>query len=189
MVTSGLRERSKARRREAILRSAYRLFADRGFEAATVAEIAAEAEVAPRTVTHYFPSKLDIALAYFDELAEDLAVVLRDRRADGDTLEALERWLREDEEEPDVLAGLADAMLRANPQLKGLCMTRLADVIAEGAASLAHERGDAPGSLAPRMAAAAAAAVLVELGPDPSAADIDMVMAFLKAAVAALPST
>ncbi len=38
----GLRERSKARRREAIIRAALELFADRGYDATTIADIAAK---------------------------------------------------------------------------------------------------------------------------------------------------
>ncbi len=49
MAQTGLRERSKARRRTAIIRAAYELFAERGYDATTVADIAEAAEVAPRT--------------------------------------------------------------------------------------------------------------------------------------------
>ncbi|MFD5763974.1 TetR family transcriptional regulator, partial [Streptomyces sp. NPDC127044] len=63
MMSDGLRERSKARRREAIVRAAYELFAERGFDATTIADIAAAAEVSPRTVTLYFPSNLELARA------------------------------------------------------------------------------------------------------------------------------
>ena len=68
----GLRERSKARRREAIIRAALELFADRGYDATTIADIAAAAEVAPRTVTMYFPSKQDIAMARFGQSVDEL---------------------------------------------------------------------------------------------------------------------
>ena len=65
MAEIGLRERSKARRRAAIIRAAYELFAERGYDATTVADIAEAAEVAPRTVAMYFPAKQDIALSRF----------------------------------------------------------------------------------------------------------------------------
>src|SRR5215472_11475032 len=68
----GLRERSKARRRAQIQRTAMRLLAERGYDSATVADIADAAEVAPRTVTGYFQSKADLALSYADETATRL---------------------------------------------------------------------------------------------------------------------
>lgn len=63
-VGNGLRERSRERRRAAIEQAALRLFAERGYETTTLAQVAEAAEVSPRTVSLYFPSKLDLALSY-----------------------------------------------------------------------------------------------------------------------------
>ena len=46
-----------------------RLFTERGYDATTIAEIASVAELAPRTVTGYFPNKMDLATAVTDDLA------------------------------------------------------------------------------------------------------------------------
>ena len=54
------RARKKARTREEIRAAAQELFATRGFEAVTIAEIAAAADVAVQTVFNHFPSKEEL---------------------------------------------------------------------------------------------------------------------------------
>ncbi len=56
----GLRERKKARARALIQDHALRLFAAQGYEATTVTQIAAAAEVSPSTLFRYFATKADI---------------------------------------------------------------------------------------------------------------------------------
>ena len=53
----GKRERNRQEKRERILESAFAVFAERGFEPVTVAEVAKRAGVSRATVFVYFPSK------------------------------------------------------------------------------------------------------------------------------------
>ena len=74
--TEGLRERKKRAAREAIAATARRLFAERGFDAVTVAEVAAGAGVSEKTVFNYFPTKEDLAFAGREEgIAQFVAAI------------------------------------------------------------------------------------------------------------------
>jgi AcrR family transcriptional regulator len=75
---AGLRDRQKARRREAIMAAAARLFEERGFEQAAMEEIAAAAELSVATVYNYFRSKGDICLAIY-RADRDLVQAATDR--------------------------------------------------------------------------------------------------------------
>ena len=61
-ATVGLRERKKAKTRAAIRRHALRLFREQGYDATTVDQIAAAAEISQNTLFRYFPTKAAIVL-------------------------------------------------------------------------------------------------------------------------------
>ncbi len=85
----GLRERKKARTRRAISDVATRLFAERGFEAVTVAEVADAAEVSVTTVFNYFGSKEELFFDREEELRGNLVRAITDRPAGASVVEAL----------------------------------------------------------------------------------------------------
>ncbi|MEU8798916.1 TetR family transcriptional regulator [Spirillospora sp. NPDC048819] len=80
---TSLRERKKRRTRQAIANAALRLFAERGYEETTIADIAAAADVAPRTFFSYFPSKEDVVFAEIDDRLAEVSEQLR--RTPGET--------------------------------------------------------------------------------------------------------
>ena len=88
-ATPGLRERKKQRTREAIVDAAFELFAERGFDGTTIADIADGAEIAPRTFFSYFPSKDDVVFHDFEERHAMVASWLRDRGPGTNAIDAL----------------------------------------------------------------------------------------------------
>jgi AcrR family transcriptional regulator len=192
MAEPGLRERSKARRRAAITRAAYELFAERGYDATTVADIAEAAEVSPRTIAIYFPAKQDIAMSRVSDAAAGLTAAMRGRQPGETVSDVLGRWLLSTQAEPEDLEQrmLARRMFAANPQLAALRTARLADVLRDGAAVIAAEVGSDPGAIGPRLAAAAAAAMVTEILDTEPGADreeaIAAAMRFIEAGITAL---
>ena len=75
----GLRARKKRAAREAIAATASRLFAERGFDTVTVAEVAAAADVSEKTVFNYFPTKEDLAFAGREQGLMQLVAAIRER--------------------------------------------------------------------------------------------------------------
>lgn len=75
----GLRERKKRQRRRCIEEAAIDLFEEHGFDGTTIEEIAAAADIAPRTFFYYFPTKEDVVLADYASRLERIIEVLGDR--------------------------------------------------------------------------------------------------------------
>jgi AcrR family transcriptional regulator len=88
-----LRERKKQRTREHIAATARRLFAERGFERVTVAEIAREADVAEKTVFNYFPAKEDLFYSRLESFEDELLGAIRERAAGETVVDAFEAFL------------------------------------------------------------------------------------------------
>jgi AcrR family transcriptional regulator len=89
----GLRERKKQRTRETIARAARELFAERGYHATTLPEIAEAADVSTRTIFAYFPSKEDILFSEFPLMKAALARALADRPAGEEALDTVRAFI------------------------------------------------------------------------------------------------
>ncbi|WP_433180226.1 TetR family transcriptional regulator [Actinoallomurus sp. CA-150999] len=87
----GLRERKKLKTRRAIAEAALRLFAERGYEETTIADITEAADVSPRTFFSYFPSKEDVVFAEIDERLAEVREGVARRPAGETPLESMRR--------------------------------------------------------------------------------------------------
>lgn len=87
----GLRERHKEQTRNLIFEAASRLFAERGFDAITVAQVARAANVSEMTVFNHFPTKEDLFFAKMEYFEERLLEAVRERPAGVPALEAFRR--------------------------------------------------------------------------------------------------
>ena len=88
-MRDGLRERKKREARQHISDVATRLFAQRGFDAVTIAEIAETAGVSKATVTNYFPRKEDLLLDLQAEAEQLLVEAIRARPPGQPVVEAV----------------------------------------------------------------------------------------------------
>jgi len=136
-VPTGVRAQRKEETRAAIRDAAFRLFAEQGFEATTVDDIAAAADVSPRTFFRYFPTKDDVVFNDHPERLEDLREMLAARPDDEpilDSLRAVVRSLADDMDAKHDQIVASQEMSRTSPTLaaRGLALQReLTDIIAE----------------------------------------------------------
>ena len=121
-VADSLRERKKARTREAIIGAALTLFEQKGYDATTLDDIAAAADVSTRTFFRYFESKLDLVMARRDTKHEDLGPQLAARPAEEPILDAMRAVLRAelDEQLADPLVLREFQVMLTTPSLRNL---------------------------------------------------------------------
>lgn len=74
-------EQHKEKTRRDLIASARKLFAERGFDATSAADIAADAGVTERTLFRYFPSKIALVLDEVFALLPQMFQAIRDRPA------------------------------------------------------------------------------------------------------------
>ncbi|WP_448640329.1 acyl-CoA-like ligand-binding transcription factor [Geodermatophilus sp. URMC 63] len=120
-MTTGLRERKKLATRLAIHQAALQLVAERGLDGVSVDDVAARAEISPRTFFNYFPSKDDAVLGLDPATADRVAQGLAARPADESPLAALRAVQLEEAAamaaEPEGLWPLRLRVIEAHPVL------------------------------------------------------------------------
>ena len=199
--TEGRREARKRRTRLALHDAAVRLTSERGYNAATVADIAEAAGVSPRTFFSYYPSKEAALYGPIDDLVHAFEDALAHRPPEIDTFTLVEQWTASAQEVvslyPDRTASLRSVGLEADSVAAyGLrMMDRIAAAVAD---SLRRELGTAPGDPLPEIAAASTVsgvAAGLEVGhhhangddapPHDLRRDVERAIAFARAGIAA----
>jgi AcrR family transcriptional regulator len=195
----GLRERKKQQTRETIARVALALFAERGYDETTLADIAEAANVAPRTIFAYFDSKEDILLGKERSFLDDLKRRLDERAEGTTTVDALREFLAQIEP-PDEDHKLRKQVMNDNPALQMKVRARHSELEPMLAESIAKDLGAKPGDLQPMLVAASMTAAFksvrdrifeAEAGGEPlsheqAMAILDQVIEFLRGGVEAL---
>jgi AcrR family transcriptional regulator len=197
--TLGLRERKKQQTRDRIAREALQLFAKRGYDETTLADIAAAADVAPRTIFAYFDSKEDIVLCKELTFLDMLKRKLDERPPGTTTVDALREFLSAIEP-PDEQAKLRKQILQSNPSLEMSMRARLGQLEPMLAESIATDLGADPDDIRPLLVAASMTAAFTavrdrfteaESGEEPinhedGMAILDEVLEFLRGGIEAL---
>ncbi|MFD9407368.1 TetR/AcrR family transcriptional regulator [Streptomyces sp. NPDC059989] len=106
--TMGLRENKKLRTRRLLTATALELFLERGFDAVSVADVAAAAEVSKPTLFRYFPSKEDLVLDRFADHQDEAARIVRHRPAGQTPAAAVHAHFLTALAERDPITGLCD---------------------------------------------------------------------------------
>lgn len=199
LETAGHRERKKRQTREAIARSALELFAERGYAATTLAEIAEAAGVSPRTIFAYFPGKEDILFSGFQAIRDALAQALVERPAGHDALATLRDFIVFVAHDKSELDHDLERIIGSDETLQSHRRARLSQLQELLAAAIADDLDAGPGDLRPQVAAASLVAAFEVLeqhdrgSPPPHtteeiAAAVDPVIAFVRAGLEALPA-
>ena len=163
-MTSGLRERKKAATRLALHEAALRLVAQHGLDGVSVDDIAARADVSPRTFFNYFATKDDAVLGLDPAELRRTADALAARPADEPAVEAMRAVQREQAVEmarETELWPLRLQVIEANPGLVGWLVTHFGEADRALASAVAERTGtDVDADTLPTLLALTAGAVL-----------------------------
>jgi AcrR family transcriptional regulator len=156
-ATEGLRERKKRETRETIARAAWKLFARRGFDAVTVADIARAANVSEKTVFNYFPTKEDLVFGAGMQRAAALIEAVRTRPPGASIVEPFRRWTmdyldRVEHDPVDALTAIPRLVMRSD-QLRARLFVGWEQEAALLGPVIAEEAGESDDSLIPLVVA------------------------------------
>jgi AcrR family transcriptional regulator len=161
----GLRERKKARTRASLREHALRLFREQGYQATTVEQIAAAAEVSPSTFFRYFPTKEDVVLQ--DDMDTRMVEALERQPAGLGPIRAAREAAREvfgSYSEAD-LALIQEnmALTLSVPEVRARALDEFARTIAVMGEALARRSGRPADDLAVRTTAGAIIGVIMSI--------------------------
>src|ERR1700722_18266982 len=158
----GLRNRMREAMRAEVVETAFRLFAEQGFERTTVDQIAAEAGLSRTTFYSYFGTNEDVVLSHLEGLGHQMSEALAGRPDTEDPWQSLRRAFGVITEGIDQTPGHALAlmrMLQETPSLRArhwekqlawqsLLVPKIARRLAGGAAADLRPRALAGSALA-----------------------------------------
>lgn len=163
MSELGIRERKKQRTRQALRQAALELFQERGFEATTIADITAAADVAPRTFFSYFQTKEDVVLDEGPQRFDQLQQTLRQRPPGEPLLAAFRRAALQIAADMQTQSDQQRALARivgSTPAIQARISERMGQWEEQLAAMIAEERNVPPNDLDSHVVAAALVSVL-----------------------------
>jgi AcrR family transcriptional regulator len=116
-----LRDRKRARTRQALIDAAVDLIERKGYDATTVADIAAAAEIGTRTFFSYFPTKEDLLFPEGDRRVRVAIEAIAGRAPDEEPADVLLRALREaNAESGDMTGPLAALRIRLTMEVSAV---------------------------------------------------------------------
>jgi AcrR family transcriptional regulator len=162
---ASLRERKKARTRASLREHALRLFREQGYQATTVEQIAAAAEVSPSTFFRYFPTKEDVVLQ--DDMDTRIVEAFARQPQDLAPIAAVRAGMREawesftPEEWTQIREGAKLSVYV--PEIRARSMSEFSRIINVIAEALASRTGRAPEDFRVRVLAGAVVGVMMSV--------------------------